>query len=284
MLLITGATGSIGRALVARLGRQDAAFRTASRNSGHGQAIANHVTMDFAEPGSVAAALRDVDVVFLNSSQHPDMAALQGAVVDAARQAGVRHIVKVSGGSAFTGPDSPSWVGRAHAEIEARITSSDMGWTFLRPRYFMQNLLNLTGPISEGKLPVPLTDQRLAPVDVRDIADSAATILTSPGDHNARVYDLSGPESLTFGDLAKRLSDLLGTSITHISPPLQAVVTALADAGAPEWQQRHITEAMTIFATDGSVADVSPDVERITGRPAITLDRFVTDHKAAFAR
>ncbi|MEY9856142.1 NAD(P)H dehydrogenase (quinone) [Catenulispora sp. GAS73] len=283
VILITGATGSIGRALTARLGgRADVEFRTATRDSGAKRA-ANHVTMDFADAASVAAALRDVDVVFLNSSQHPDMAALQGTVVEAAREAGVRHIVKVSSGNAFTGPDKPSWVGRAHADVEARIAASGMGWTFLRPRYFMQNLLGLAGPISAGTLPVALADERLAPVDVRDIADVAATILTSPDEHDARVYDLSGPESLTFGDVAKHLTDVLGTPVAHVTPTLQALVASLADAGAPGWQQLHIVEGMTIFATDGSVAEVSPDVELVTGHPAITIERFITDHKAAFA-
>lgn len=283
MILVTGATGVIGRIVVARLGERDVEFRAASRNGGREDPVPNFVAMDFADPASVAAAVKGVDVVLLNSSQQPDMAVLQGNVVDAARRAGVRHIVKVSGGNAFTGPDKPTWVGRAHAQIEARIVASGLGWTFLRPRYFTQNLLGLAGAIGEGTLPMPLTDQRLAPVDARDIADAAVAILTSPGEHRGRVYDLTGPESLTFDDIAGRLSDALGTTVIHVAPPLEAVVARLAAAGAPEWQQRHLAEAMTLFAADGSVAAVTDDVERITGRPAISVERFIADHRAVFA-
>jgi NAD(P)H dehydrogenase (quinone) len=284
LILITGATGTIGQALVARLGESGVPFRAASRGGGLEGAGGEHVAMDFADPGAVAAAVRGAEVVFLNSGQHPDMAALQSAVVDAAVKAGVQHIVKVSGGEAFTGPDKPTWAGRAHAEIEAHIAATDMGWTFLRPRYFMQNLLGLAGPIGKGTLPIPLTTQRIVPVDVRNIADVAATILAAPKQHDTRAYDLSGPESMTFGEIADRLSAVLGRSVTHAAPPLRSVVAALAEQGAPDWIQRHIAEGMTIFATDPSVAGVSGDVELVTGRGPIPLDRFISDHKAAFEK
>ena len=81
------------------------------------------------------------------------MAAIQGNVVDVAKQAGVLHIVKLSAGTTFLGPDSPSWVGRAHTEIEAKIVDSGLGWTFLRPRYFMQNLLRSPARSELGRCP-----------------------------------------------------------------------------------------------------------------------------------
>jgi uncharacterized protein YbjT (DUF2867 family) len=108
--------------------------------------------------------------------------------------------------------------------------------------------------------------------------------LTSPSEHNGRVYDVTGPESLTFGEVADRLSGALGAAIAHVAPPLDAVAAGLADAGAPEWQQRHVVELMTIFATDRSVARVTPDFDRVTGRPPATVDRFIADHKAVFGK
>ena len=106
MILVTGATGMIGRSLVAQLDERGVAFRAASRSRDQENAIPNLVTVDFAEPASIAGALHDADAVFLNTAQHPDMAAIQGNIVDAAKQAGVRHIVKLSAGTAFLGPDS----------------------------------------------------------------------------------------------------------------------------------------------------------------------------------
>ena len=284
MILVTGATGMIGRALVAQLTDRGVAFRAASRSRDQENAIPHLVTVDFADLASIAAALYDTDAVFLNTAQHPDMAAIQGNVVDVAKRAGVRHIVKLSAGTAFVGPDSPSWVGRAHTEIEAKIVDSGLGWTFLRPRYFMQNLLGLAGPISAGTLPVPLPDQHIAPVDTRDIAAVATAVLTAPSDHKGQVYDLSGPESVTFDDIADRFSRALGTTVTHVSPPLSAVAAAAAAAGAPEWMQRHRTEGMAIHATDSTVGEVSADVERVTGRPATDVDSFIADYKAMFGK
>lgn len=284
MILVTGATGMIGRTLVAQLDEQAVAFRATSRSRDQQSSIPNLVTMDFADPASIAAALDGADVVFLNTAQHPDMTALQGNVVDVAKGAGVQHIVKLSAGNAFVGHDSQSWVGRAHTEIEDQIVDSGLGWTILRPRFFMQNLLAFAGPISEGTLPVPLPDQHIAPVDTRDIAAVATAVLTTPSDHNEQIYDLSGPESVSFDDLAERFSKALGTTVTHVSPPLSAVAEAAAAAGAPEWMQRHRTEGMEIHLTDSTVGEVSPDVERITGRPAIDVDGFIADHQAMFGK
>jgi uncharacterized protein YbjT (DUF2867 family) len=282
MILVTGATGMIGRTLVGQLDEQDVAFRATSRSRDQENSIPHLVTMDFADPASIAEALDGTDVVFLNTAQHPDMAALQGNVVDVAKGAGVGHIVKLSAGNAFVGHDSRSWVGRAHTEIEDQIFESGLGWTILRPRFFMQNLLGFAGPISEGTLPMPLPDQHIAPVDTRDIAAVAAAVLTAPGDHDERIYDLSGPESVSFDDLAQRFSDTLGTNVTHVSPPLSSVAAAAAATGAPEWMQRHRMEGMEIHLTDGTVGEVSPDVERVTGRRATDVDTFIADHKAIF--
>jgi uncharacterized protein YbjT (DUF2867 family) len=283
VILVTGATGTIGQALVTRLGELGAEFRAASRADTDSSAAA-YVRMDFAEPDSVATALRDVDVLFLNSTQLPDMAALQGGVVEAARRAGVRHIVKVSGGSTITGRDKPSWVGRSHAEIEAQVVASGIDWTFLRPAYFMQNLLRFSAAIGQGTLPVPIADQRLAIVDARDIAAVAAEILVAPARHAGRVYDITGPAAVDFATVADCLSRLLGSPVAHVSPPLEAFIAQMAAAGAPEWQQRHLTETMSIFAVDPLVAHVSDTVTRVTGRPPTGLDRFVTDYRDVLAR
>ena len=131
---------------------------------------------------------------------------------------------------------------------------------------------------------MPLPDQHIAPVDTRDVAAVALAVLTAPSNHNEQMYDLSGPESVTFDDLAERFSNALGTTVTHVSPPLSAVAAQAAAAGAPEWMQRHRVEGMTIQATDSTVGEVSADVERVTGRPATDVDSFIAGHKAIFGK
>jgi uncharacterized protein YbjT (DUF2867 family) len=281
-ILVTAATGNIGRAIVADLTERDAGFRAASRDPEKLDGVADTAAVDFGDPPSISAALDGIEVVFLNCSQHPDLARWQTNVVSAASEAGVRHVVKVSGGSAVTGPDSASWVGRAHAEVEQSLDESGIDHTILRPNYYAQNLLMLAEPIQNGKLPVPLPDQKMSIVDARDVGAVAAAILLEPAPHAGQIYDLTGPESLSFADVAARLSDAVGHDVQHVAPPVEAAVETLKGKGAPEWLQRHFAEIMGIFAADASVGRVDDTVERITGRRPRDIGQFAQDHVNAF--
>jgi uncharacterized protein YbjT (DUF2867 family) len=241
------------------------------------------VRIDFSDRGSIAVGLEGIKRLFLNSGQHPEMASMQGNVVSAARAANVEHIVKVSGGSAVTGADKPSWAGRAHAFVEQEIIDSGIAYTFLRPNYFMQNLLNLAAPIKSGKLPFPLADQRMAIVDARDIGAVAATVLADPSGHAGAVYEITGPEALSLADVAARLSRVAGHDVQHITTPLEATRETMKAAGAPDWLQQHFGEVITIFGSDPTVADVSDAVQRLTGRAPRTVEQFLGDHVDAFA-
>ena len=284
-LFITGATGTIGRAVVEELAAAGADYRVCTRDPEKLQALRENghpgAVADFADPASVAAAIEGADVVFLLSSQHPDQATLQGNVVTAATDAGVRHIVKVSGGSAVTGPSTGSFVGAMHAQTERQIVDSGIGWTFVRPNYFMQNLLNLADPIRNGKLPVPLGHQRMAIVDARDVGAVAAAILRDPDLHTGMAYDVTGAEALDFAEIARRLGAALGHEVTHVAPPLDGAVEALRAKGAPDWLQRHFAEIMTIFGSDASVAKPTSVVRDLTGRPPRRIEDFAADHASA---
>jgi NAD(P)H dehydrogenase (quinone) len=284
VILVTGATGTIGRFVVSGLIEAGTEFRATTRQDALPGSAPFLVRMDLEDRDSVEAALRGVDVAFLNSSQHPRMASHQSGLIDAAAEAGVRHVVKVSAGSAATGPDKPSWVGRAHAAIERRLERSGMEWTILRPNYFMQNLLGLAPAISAGALPMALDEHRLAPVDARDIAAVATAVLGDPLPHRARTYELTGPESLTPADIADRLSAGVGRRVTHVPLTLEVLRSSAAAAGAPEWIQQHVVELMDLYAGDESVGVVSKDVERVTGQAPGTLAGFVEDHASTFGR
>ncbi|MCX0275207.1 NAD(P)H-binding protein [Nocardia zapadnayensis] len=282
MILVTGATGTIGRHVLSALVEAGVALRATTRRPEVADVHEHYMLMDLADRSTVEAAVEGVDVVILNSSQHPSMAEHQIGLIRAAQDAGVGHIVKVSAGSAATGVDSRSWVGRAHAAVEARVRSSRSGWTILRPNYFMQNLLTLAPAITAGTLPMALQTQRLAVVDARDIAAVAATVARAPRLHHEHIYDLTGPESLTGSEMSVCLSEAMGIKVRHEPLSLGQLRANLAATKMPDWLQEHLIELMSIYAKDPTVGDVSPDVEKVTGRAPHSLLDFAKYHSAFF--
>lgn len=287
MILVTGASGKIGSALLIELERLDVPVRALSRDAESIDRLAaagiEAVQGDLADPGSLARAVAGVDVAFLLSSQHPDQAEQQGNLVRAALDGGVQHLVKLSGGSYLTAEASGSWVGEAHWQTEREIVASGIACTFLHPNYFMQNLLPLAGPVADGKLPLPIPDgQRLAMIDTRDVGVAAARVLADPAAHRGRTYELTGPEAIDFATVAERMSAVLGHRVEHVTPPLEAAVAALADKGAPEWLQRHFAEIMGIFGSDPEVSVVRDDFERLVGRSPRPIDSFLRDYASTF--
>jgi uncharacterized protein YbjT (DUF2867 family) len=156
---------------------------------------------DMSRPATLEEALSGVDRVLLISSADQQMAERQSSFIDAAKRAGVRHIVKFSGLSAAD-VGTPFVFGRMHAEIERYLEGSGLSWTHLRPSQFMTEYLREVPTIlAQGGLFFPLEDARLVPVDVGDIAKAAFALLTTPG-HEATIYAMSGPEALSMQQIA----------------------------------------------------------------------------------
>src|SRR4051794_7950756 len=144
MILVTGGTGSSGSEIVEALASKGVKFRMLARNPGKVAVREEGVEIvagGLSQPRTLADALKGIEKVLLLAPPAPNQVELESNVVDAAKQAGVRHIVKFSAMTAD--PKSPSRFPRAHGEIEQRIRSSGLAWTFLRPTFFMQNLLGL---------------------------------------------------------------------------------------------------------------------------------------------
>lgn len=289
MILVTGATGNCGRTLVPELKAQNTPIRVLVRSADKGQEFEEQgidvAVGDFTNVASIEAALDGVDTLFLLSSQHPDQAKLQGNVVDAAKKAGVTRIVKVSGGTTVAQKDSVSFIGRQHWETEQQITDTGLSYTFLRPSWYMQNLLQVAQPVREsGTLPSPFfaPGQRIAAVDVRDVGLAAAKVLAENGRHAGKIYELTGPESLTGDEVAARFGRVLGKEVRHVDPPIDTVMEGLQARGAPDWLQQHLREIATIMR-DGGGAEVTDTAEKLLGRPARTIDQFIRDNSAAFS-
>ena len=283
MILVTGATGLVGGAVVRQLAAQGVSVRALVRSPEKATALAGPnvetVVGDFDRTGTLAPALKGVTRALLISHHDVRQVELQGNFVEAARRAGGVHVVKLSG--LATAPDSPSRSGRWHAETEAQIRDAGLPWTFLHPPYFMQNLLRAAPAIAaHGVLTAAMKDGRIAMVDARDVAAVAAAALTTPG-HEGQTYTITRPDSLSHAEVAAVLSDAVGRKITYKDIALDALREQLVASGAPPWLVEVRMEFTTILR-GGVAAAVTDSVLRTTGHEPRSFAAFAAEHAARF--
>jgi uncharacterized protein YbjT (DUF2867 family) len=280
-ILVTGATGTVGRNVIACLSRKNAPTRAAVRDTAKarrefGEAI-EISAFDFEDVASFAPALEGIDKVFVLPPLIPNEVEVTNALVDAAKSAGVRHIVKLSAIGAD--PTASFVIGKWHGETEQHIRESGVAFTFLRPNSFMQNFINYFPPRG-GAIYLPWGDGKASFVDTRDIGAVAAEALTGEGHENA-TYELTGPEALSISDVARALSNAAGGEIRYVDVPESAARAAMVEAHIPEWQVDALLELHAI--NKQSLWDaVSSDVENVTGTPPTTFAEFARDHAQSF--
>ena len=284
MILVTGATGLNGKELLRVLSASGVAVRALVRNPARAEAIAalpdvEVVQGDMAHPETLAAGLRGVDRAMLISSSDPMMLDVQTNFIDAARKAGVKHIVKLSG--IMPELDSAFRFARMHGQIEKRLEASGMAFTHLRagefmPAYFRQ-VPNIT---AKGAMFLPMEDARIASIDVGDIAEIAAKVLTGSG-HEGKTYPLTGPQALTMTEVAEKLSAATGKTIRYVNVPPEAARQAQLAAGMPPYLADALFE---LFAErrNGKEAKVWPDAERLLDRRPTSFDEFARRNAAVF--
>ena len=284
MILVTGATGLNGKELLRVLSARGVAVRALVRNPARAEAIAalpnvEIVQGDMAHPETLAAGLRGVDRAMLISSSDPIMLDVQTNFIDAAKQAGVKHVVKLSG--IMPELDSAFRFARMHGEIEKRLEASGMAFTHLRagefmPAYFRQ-VPNIT---AKGAMFLPMEDARIASIDVGDIAEIAAKVLTGSG-HEGKTYPLTGPQALTMTEVAEKLSAATGNTIRYVDVPPEAARQAQLAAGMPPYLADALFE---LFAErrNGKEARVWPDAERLLDRRPTSFDEFAKRNAAVF--
>jgi len=284
MILVTGATGLNGGEVVRRLSARSIPVRALVRSAARAQALASLpgvelVEGDMARPDTLAPALRGVERALLISSSVPEMLDVQSNFIAAARAAGVRHIVKLSG--IMPELDSPFRFARMHGEIERRLEASGMAFTHLRAGEFMPSYFRQVPAIlAQGALLLPMADARIASIDVGDIAEVAIVTLTKAG-HEGRIYPLTGPEALTMAEVAERLATVTGRAIRYVNvPPEQARERQLA-AGMPPFLADALFE---LFAERrrGKEATVSPVIPTVFGWQPVSFAAFAARNAAVF--
>ncbi|HUQ58735.1 NAD(P)H-binding protein [Lentzea sp.] len=269
MILITGATGTVGSHLARRLTARGEAVRAMSRNPG-----ADLFPADFDDPSSLAAAVTGVRAVFLLTAPASPTSRHDLAMLEAARSAGVTTVVKLSAiGTGETFGDRV--VGAWHQEAEQAVRSSGLSWTVLRPSSFASNVLRFANPVHNT---TGTATQGV--VDPRDVAAVAAEVLTTRG-HAGRTYTLTGPDLLSLPDQAAVLESVLERPVTTVDVPLDVVREQMLRHGTPEAAVDAAVTGMA-WARAGHNAVLTEDVPRILGRPATTFATWVRDHRDAF--
>jgi uncharacterized protein YbjT (DUF2867 family) len=280
MILVTGATGTIGSELVKQLKASGAPFKVAVSSQEKvekAKAKGLDATLfDYTRPETLAPALQGVDTLFILSP--PGLCPLEKTLVDVAKPAGIKHIVKLSVAHA----DREDYIfGREHRAMERCIEASGIPYTFLRANSFMQNFVNEYGESirAQGAFFLPQADARVAHVDVRDIATIATKALAEPSRAN-RIYTLTGPESLSNFDIAAKLSTALGRDVTYVPVTDEEMRKAMKGAGVPDALIEGVVDLMRYYR-EGKAEEVTDDVERITGRKPISFDHFARDYASA---
>ena len=283
MILLTGATGVVGQELAAQLLAKGAPFRAMVRDLARGAAILGPdvelVYGDFSQPESLAPAMAGIERLYLLCVAAPAMVELEIGAVQAAREAGIAHIVKMS--AIRAAPDAPTAIRRWHGLIEKEIEDADLAYTHLWPNAFMQNFRRFAPFIkSEGVFYAPLGDAKVSLVDVYDVAAVSVATLTEPG-HENRVYEITGPTAISYGEAAALLSEAIGKPVRFDSVSLAAAHQALVDAGLPDWLSEALIEIDTLFL-DGFGAPVTSVVPDVTGRPARDFATFARENTDIF--
>jgi uncharacterized protein YbjT (DUF2867 family) len=284
MILVTGATGLNGGALVRLLSARGIPVRALVRDPNRAAALLSLgnvevVDGDMARPDTLSGALRGVDRAMLISSSDSAMLEVQSNFIDAAQKAGVRHVVKLSGIMPDT--DSPFRFARMHGEIELKLERSGIAFTHLRAGEFMHAYFRQAPAIvARGAFFLPMEDARIASIDVLDIAEVAARTLTEPG-HEGKIYPLTGPEALTMAEVAEKLSVATGRPIQYVNIAPEEARRAQLAAGVPPYTADALAE---LFAErrKGKESQVSPVIEGIIGRQATSFDDFALRNAAIF--
>jgi uncharacterized protein YbjT (DUF2867 family) len=285
MILLTGATGVSGRPIARQLAAAGTSFRVLARNADKARAELNVpqaevVQGDLSDAASLAKALAGVTVLLLNSSPTPDIATLQNGVIDAARKAGVKHVVKFSAAGAQAG--SPVRFGNLHGQVEDHLKQSGLAWTILRPTFFHQNLLGSAGGVkADGALYLPNGDGVAPFVDVRDIAAVTVQALLHPQQHAGKSYDITGPADLSGHDLAKAIGDAIAKPVRYVPVPPEAAKQSMLAGGMDAWLVDGILE-LSWATREGYTKGATGAVKQVAGRDPIAFAQFARENAAAF--
>ena len=282
MILITGASGNVGKAVVREVARKEAKFRGMYRSqeeAARAPAGCEPVIADFSDKSSLRKALDGVTAVYVVCSPIPQLVELESNVVDSCKESGVKHVVLNSAlGAGDYGKSFPSW----HRKVEDKLKSTGMSYTILRPNGFMQNIVAFYAPSirAQGAFYQSMGDAKVSHIDVGDVAAVAVNSLYA-GAHAGQIYELLGPEAVSNEELAKRISKVAGRTVKFVDIPESAQREAMLGMGMPEWQVTALLALQQYYKQDGG-AKTDGLLKSLLGHDPATLDQYLQANAKEF--
>jgi uncharacterized protein YbjT (DUF2867 family) len=275
-VLVTTPSGKVGQELVSLLQQAGATLRLGAHTVEKARQAFPRlevVPLDLADPSTHAAAVQGVDALYL-ASPGDFPSAPEKALVDAARKAGARKVVKLAA-MGIEHSDNPL------RQVEEHLRASGLAFTFLHPTWFMQNFTtSMAAGIKAGTLAEPAADKKTAFIDARDIAAVAAKALLEPG-HEGKTHTLTGDELLSRADVVKAIGQELGRTISYLPVTDEQFRAAVKGFLTPSYTE--LLSHLYAVVRAGQTEVKTGTVQAVLGRPPIPFARFVKEHRATWA-
>ena len=283
MILITGATGKTGSATAKSLGEKGETFRALIRNEEKKEgleSLGGEVVIGSIENTDVVnQSMQGVKTVLVLLPNSESQLALEKQLVDSAKQAGVERIVKMS--SIEATPDATSPIPKLHLESEEYIKQSGLAWTMIKPNFYMQNLLASAGTIKEqGKIFLPMGDGKTGMIDTTDVGKVLAKVLSEDG-HESMNHEITGPEILSFYEVAEIFSKALGKQVDYVDVPMDAYKETLGQFLTNQW---HLDAVIDLFKgiAEGGIEDKTDTFNELMGETPKSLSQFLAENSFIF--
>ena len=282
MILITGASGSVGKAVLLEAIRKESGVRAMYRSkeeAAKAPSGCEPVLADYSDKQSLRRALDGVSSVYIVCSPIPKLVELESNMLDACRECGIRHVVLNSAlGAGDFGKSFPSW----HRKVEDKLKTTGMSYTILRPNGFLQNIVAYNAPSirAEGAFYAAMGDAKVSYLDVGDIAVVAVKALKG-GTHAGKTYELNGPEAISNAELARRISNIAGRAVNYVDIPEPAQREAMLGLGMPEWQATALLDLQQFYKQGGG-AKTDGLLKSLIEREPVTLDQYLAANAREF--
>lgn len=284
MILITGASGSVGKAVLQEAIRTQSqskirAMYRSKEEAAKAPAGCEPVLADYADKSSLRSALEGVTAVYVVCSPIPQLVELESNMLEACKESGVKHVVLNSAlGAGDCGKSFPSW----HRKVEDKLKTTGLLYTILRPNGFLQNIVafNAASIRAQGAFYAAMEDAKVSYIDIADIAVVAVKALNG-GAHAGKTYELNGPEAISNQELAKRISKVAGRTVNFVDIPESAQRDAMLGLRMPEWQVTALLELQQYYKQGGG-GKTDTLLKSLIEREPITLDQYLSANAREF--